>query len=83
MENTLRLVSNLDGLHCFSCINRITSKLQSIGANKVDIDIAQKIMKVDFVGKENDAETYLDAVKALGYKVKKIVVFNPNVLNNL
>lgn len=83
MKDTLRLVSNIDGLHCLSCISRITSKLTSIGAVKVDIDIPSKIMKVDYEGNEEDALGYIDAVKELGYKANKIVVFDPEELNNL
>ena len=83
MDKELRLVSNIDGIHCFSCVNRITTKLESVGANKVDVDVVQKILKVDFIGKENDAETYLKAVIELGYKANKIVVFDPEELNDL
>jgi len=83
MGSTLRVVSKIDGLHCLSCINRITSRLESIGASKVDIDIPTKILKVDFQGEEQDAEEYLIAVKELGYKVEKIVVFDPEILIDL
>lgn len=83
MKNKLRLVSNIDGIHCLGCLNRINTKLQSIGASKVDVDISEKIIKIDFLGEENDADKFLNTINELGYKTKKIVIFDPDVLNNL
>lgn len=78
MDNRLRLVSNIEGIHCFGCLNRINTKLQSVGADKIDIDMTTKIMKVDFNGEEKDAEKFITAVEEIGYKAKKIVVFDPS-----
>ena len=78
MNNRLRLVSNIDGIHCFGCMNRINTKLKSLGADKIDIDITTKIMKVDYVGQEVDSDKFIEAVEELGYKAKKIVVFDPS-----
>lgn len=77
MDKNLRLVSNIDGIHCLSCINKITNKLQDLGADKVDIDIPTKIIKVDYLGEENKADTFVEAIIDLGYKAKKVVVFDP------
>ncbi len=78
MKDTLRLVSSIEGIHCLGCLNRIDSKLSSLGADRVDIDVSQKIVKIDFQGEESNADEFVSAINELGYQAKKIVVYNPD-----
>lgn len=81
MERKLRLVSKIEGIHCLGCIGRISNRLKGDGAKNVDIDLLQKIVKVDYYGEEDTAEKFIEAINKLGYKAKKIVVFDPEEVN--
>lgn len=82
MEKLYKLVSKISGIHCGGCINRINSKLLTIGAQNVDLELSLDLIKIDYFGKEADADKFIQAIIDLGYSAKKIVVFDPEEVFN-
>ena len=62
----------VEGMHCGSCINRLSTLLSNLGAKDVDIDIAKKFVRIRFEGDNAFADVLIDAIEEVGYTTKKL-----------
>jgi|GEM_PF-721744 len=70
----------IDGMHCGSCVNRITSMLKPLGATSVDIDVANKIGHIWFEDEDILADVFIDAINDAGYEATKRSVVDATMM---
>ena len=75
-EKTVNI--KIEGMHCGSCINHITTKLARLEVLDVDIDIARKFTRIKFDQDVDYADTIIETINNAGYETKKLSVIDNN-----
>ena len=61
----------IDGMSCSHCVSHVKEALLDIGANKVKVDLEEKVATAEFDDDINDNEI-TDAIEEVGYEVTEI-----------
>ena len=76
MNYNYRLILEIEGDLNKGNINKISDELLFIDAYNVEIDLPLNIIKVDFGGQSNESDKYIQKLINMGYKTKKLAVYD-------
>lgn len=70
----------VDNLKCHGCANTIRKELAWIGeVIAVEVNVEESIVKVDYAGKNNMREVFVEKLRKLGYPEEGTGKFNQKV----
>ena len=57
----------ITGINCAGCINKIDSKLRTIGVEKFDFDFQKKVAHIEYDKERTNPKEIEDTINKLGY----------------